>query len=136
MDPVTTGILGIVFLLFLFFLGVPIGFAMAIAGFVGFALVTNPTAALGVVAQELFNNFNSYSLSVLPMFILMGSLAFAAGIGKKAYDVAYMMMGQVRGGLIVATTIACAIFGAVCGSGAATCVAIGKTAVPEMRKHN
>ncbi len=70
------------------------------------------------------------------MFILMGSLAFAAGIGSKAFKVVYVIMGQLRGGLIIATAFASAIFGAVCGSGAATNVAIGKTAIPEMKKHN
>jgi C4-dicarboxylate transporter, DctM subunit len=136
MSPVEIGIIGTVFLLALFFLGIPIGFAMAIAGFLGFAYVVNPQAALHLVANDVFKTFDSYSLSVLPMFILMGSLAFASGIGNKAYDVGYALMGQFKGGLIIATTVACAIFGSVCGSGAATCAAIGKTAVPEIKKHN
>jgi len=135
-DPIITGIGGIVLLLALFFLGVPIGFAMAIAGVLGFAYVVTPSAALHLVASDIFSNLNSYVISVLPMFILMGSMAFAAGIGRKAYDVAYVLMGQLRGGLIIATAVASAIFGAVCGSGAATNVAIGKTAIPEMKKHN
>ncbi len=135
MDPLITGIGGIVLLLILFFLGVPIGFSMAIAGIIGFAYVVNPSAALHLVASDVFNNFNSYALSVLPMFILMGSMAFAAGIGRKAFDVAYILMGRLRGGLIVATAIACSIFGALTGSGAATNVAIGKTAIPEMKKY-
>ena len=136
MDPLIVGIIGIGLLLLLFFLGVPIGFSMAIAGVAGFAYIVNPTAALHLVSSDMFSNFNSYVMSVLPMFILMGSLAFAAGIGRKAYDVAYVTMGQLRGGLIIATAVASAIFGAVCGSGAATNVAIGKTAIPEMKKHN
>jgi C4-dicarboxylate transporter DctM subunit len=135
MDPLITGIGGIVLLLLLFFLGVPIGFAMAIAGVVGFAYVVNPSAALHLVANDIFTNFNSYALSVLPMFILMGCMAFAAGIGRKAFDVAYILMGRLRGGLIVATAVACCIFGALTGSGAATNVAIGKTAIPEMKKY-
>jgi len=136
MDPLVMGIGGIVLLLVLFFLGVPIGFAMAIAGVLGFAYAVSPSAALHLVASDIFTNFNSYILSVLPMFILMGSMAFAAGIGRKAYDVVYVLMGQLRGGLIIATAVASAIFGAVCGSGAATNVAIGKTAIPEMEKRN
>jgi C4-dicarboxylate transporter DctM subunit len=136
MDPLLVGISGVVLLLLLFFLGVPIGFAMAIAGVAGFAYVVSPSAALHLISTDLFTNFNSYALSVLPMFILMGSMAFASGIGKKAYDVAYVTMGQLRGGLVIATAVASAIFGAVCGSGAATNVAIGKTAIPEMKRHN
>jgi len=136
MDPIIIGIGGIVLLLILFFLGIPVGFAMAIAGFLGFAYVTSPQAALSMVGSTVFTTLDSYSLTVLPMFILMGSMAFAAGIGRRAYDVVYILMGQLRGGLIIATAVASAIFGAVCGSGAATNVAIGKIAIPEMKKHN
>ena len=118
MDPIIIGIGGIVLLLILFFLGIPVGFAMAIAGFLGFAYVTSPQAALSMVGSTVFTTLDSYSLSVLPMFILMGSMAFAAGIGRRAYDVVYVLMGQLRGGLIIATAVASAIFGAVCGSGA------------------
>ena len=134
MDPMVVGILGIVMLLILFFLGVPIGFAMAIAGVIGFAYVVSPSAALHLISTDIFANLNSYSFSALPMFILMGSMAFAAGIGRRAYDAVYILMGQLRGGLLVATSVASAIFGAVCGSGAATNVAIGKIALPEMKK--
>lgn len=135
MDPLITGIGGIILLLILFFIGVPIGFAMAIAGFLGFAYVVNPKAALHLLANDIFTHLNSYALSVLPMFILMGCMAFAAGIGSKAFNVAYILMGRLRGGLIVATAIACCIFGALTGSGAATNVAIGKSAIPEMKKY-
>jgi len=134
MDPLFTGIGGIVLLLLLFFLGVPLGFAMAIAGILGFAYVVSPSAAFHLVASDVFTHFNSYSLSVLPMFILMGCMAFAAGIGRKAFDVAYVLMGRLRGGLIVATAVGCFIFSALTGSSAAACVAIGKSAVPEMKK--
>lgn len=134
MDPLATGVSGIMLLLILFFLGVPIGFAMGITGFVGFAYVVNPKAAMHLVASDMFDVFNSYSLSVLPMFILMGCMAFAGGIGSKAFNVAYVLMGRVRGGLIVATALGCCVFGACTGSSAATCVAIGKSAVPEMKK--
>lgn len=136
MDPIFVGIGGIVLMLILFFIGVPIGIAMGIAGFAGFAYVVNPNAALHIVANDIFTYFNSYALSALPMFILMGAMAFSAGIGKKAFDVVYVVMGQLRGGLVVATAIASAIFGAVCGSGPATNVAIGKTAIPEMQRRN
>jgi C4-dicarboxylate transporter DctM subunit len=135
MDPAFIGIGGIVLLLLLFFLGVPLGFAMAIAGILGFASTISPSAALHLVASDLFTHFNSYALSVLPMFILMGCMAFSAGIGRKAFDVAYVLMGRLRGGLIVATAVGCSIFSALTGSSAAACVAIGKSAVPEMKKH-
>lgn len=136
MDALTIGIIGTVVLLCLFFLGVPIGFAMAITGLAGFAYMVNPTAAFHLIASDIFDQLNSYSLSVLPMFILMGSMAFASGIGSKAFDVASTLFGRLRGGLVVATACACCIFGALTGSGAATNVAIGKSAIPEFKKHN
>jgi len=136
MNPLITGICGTVLLLILFFLGVPIGFAMAIAGILGFAYVVSPSAALHLVASDIFSQFSSYALSVLPMFILMGCMAFASGIGRKAFDVAYVLMGRLKGGLILATAVASCIFGALTGSSAATCLAIGKTAIPEFKKHN
>ncbi|NLO28664.1 MAG: TRAP transporter large permease subunit [Actinobacteria bacterium] len=134
MDPILVGILGIVLLLVLFILGVPIGFAMGIAGVIGFAYVVSPSAAIHLLATDIFTNLNMYAYAALPMFILMGSMAFAAGLGRRAYDAVYVVMGQLRGGLLVATAVASAIFGAVCGSGAATNVAIGKTAIPEMKR--
>ena len=135
MDPLTVGIVGTVILLVLFFAGVPIGFAMAITGLAGFAYMVNPGAAFHLIASDIFDQLNSYSLSVLPMFILMGSMAFASGIGSKAFHVASVVFGRLRGGLVVATVCACCIFGALTGSGAATNVAIGKSAVPEFRRH-
>jgi len=115
-DPVFVGIIGVVLMLILFFIGVPIGFAMGIAGFVGFAYVVNLGASLHIVSNDFFTFLSSYAFSALPMFILMGSMAYAAGIGRKAFDVAYVILGRLPGGLIVATAIASAIFGAVCGS--------------------
>ena len=134
MDPIVIGFSGIVLLLILLFLGVPIGFAMAVAGIAGFAYVVSPSGALHLVASDVFIHFNSYTLSVLPMFILMGCMAYASGIGRKSFDVVYVLMGRLRGGLIVATALGSCIFGALTGSSAATCVAIGKSAVPEMKK--
>lgn len=134
MDPVLVGIVGIIVLLVLFFLGVPVAFAMAITGVMGFAYVVGPRAALSLIASDLFDQLGSYPLSVLPMFILMGSMAFVSGIGAKAFEVAAVLFGRKRGGLVVATAWACCIFGAVTGSGAATNMAIGKSAVPEYKK--
>jgi C4-dicarboxylate transporter DctM subunit len=134
MDPLVVGIVGIGFLLFLFFLGIPIGFAMGIAGVIGFAYVVNPSAAFHLIATDIYSNLTSYAYTALPMFILMGTMAFASGIGRRAYDAVYVLMGQLRGGLLVATSVASAVFGAVCGSGAATNVAIGKIALPEMQR--
>jgi C4-dicarboxylate transporter DctM subunit len=135
MSPVTTGIVGIGVLLIMFLLRMPIAFAMALVGFAGFAYLATPGAALGILARDIFEQFSSYPLSVIPMFILMGSFAFAAGISRRLYDTAYTWVGQLRGGLTMATVLACAGFGAICGSSTATAATMGKIALPEMKRY-
>lgn len=129
------GVTGIGFMLILFFLGVPVAFAMAIAGVSGFAVLVGVGPAWNLLTQDLYEGLSSYPLSVIPMFVLMGGYAFAAGIGGKMYATAYAWVGRFRGGLTMATICACAAFGAVCGSTAATSATIGKIALPEMRKY-
>jgi tripartite ATP-independent transporter DctM subunit len=134
-SSVTIGLLGIVFLLLAFSVGIPIAFAMAIVGFVGFATIVTLEAALNLLVQDIFLQLTSYTLSVLPMFILMGYYAFFSGIGTRLFGTAYTVLGQLRGGLAMASIAASAGFGAVCGSSTATCATIGKVALPEMRNH-
>jgi tripartite ATP-independent transporter DctM subunit len=113
----------------------PIAISMALVGFFGVSYLTNPQAAYRVLASELYSTFSSYPLSVTPMFIMMGFFAYHAGIGNKLYQFAYKTLGGIRGGLAMATELACAIFGAVCGSSPATAATIGSIAIPEMRKY-
>jgi len=136
MSPAVAGIIGIGFLIVLFLLRIPIAFAMALVGVVGFAYLTNPEAALGLLGREIFDSFTSYPLSVIPMFILMGTFAFAAGISQRLYETTYTWVGQLRGGLTIATVFACAGFGAICGSSTATAATMGKIALPEMKKYD
>ena len=135
MSPETAGIIGIGLLLFLFLLRMPIAFAMAFVGFAGFAYLAGSGPALNILAQDLFETFSSYPLSVIPMFILMGSFAFASGISKRLYNTTYTWVGSLRGGLTIATVLACAGFAAICGSTAATAATMGKIALPEMKKY-
>jgi tripartite ATP-independent transporter DctM subunit len=135
MSPEITGIVGIALLLFLFLLGVPVAFAMALVGVAGFAYLGGPGPALAVLAQDIFDSFSSYPLSVIPMFILMGSFAYASGISQRLYKTTHVWMGHLRGGLTIATVMACAGFAAICGSTAATAATMGKIALPEMRKY-
>ncbi len=135
MSPVVAGIIGIVLLLVLFLLRMPVAFAMAFVGFLGFAYLTDPGPALSLLAQDIWEQFSSYPLSVIPMFILMGTFAFASGISKRLYKTAYTWAGELRGGLTIATVLACAGFAAICGSTAATAATMGKIALPEMRKY-
>jgi tripartite ATP-independent transporter DctM subunit len=113
----------------------PVAFAMAFVGFVGFAYLSDPGPALTLLAQDIYEQFSSYPLSVIPMFILMGSFAFASGISKRLYDTTYTWVGALRGGLTIATVLACAGFAAICGSTAATAATMGKIALPEMKKY-
>jgi C4-dicarboxylate transporter DctM subunit len=136
MNPIVAGSIGIAVLLVLFCTGMPISFAMAITGLIGFSLLVSPEAAASLLAQEIFQQFASYALGVIPLFVIMGYLALAAGIGEKAYQVTHVIIGQVRGGLCMASIAASAIFGAVCGSAAATCATIGGVALPEMKRYN
>lgn len=135
MTPAETGFWGIVFLLVLVFLRVPIAFAMAIVGVLGFGYINSWQAGLSVLARDFFGQFSSYSLSAITMFVLMGSFAFAAGIGERLYKAAYGLVGDKKGGLCMATIVGCAGFAAICGSTAATAATMGKIALPEMRKY-
>ena len=136
MSEITAGVIGIVVLMFLFLLRVPVAFSMAIVGFTGFAYLTSPEAGMSVLSRDIFEQFSSYSLSCIPLFILMGCFAFASGISKRLYNTTYAWLGHVRGGLIMATVMACAAFGAICGSSAATAATMGKIAIPEMKRYN
>ena len=136
MSSVAIGLLGILLLFALIAFRVPIAYAMALVGFAGFAYLTNLEAAFALVSKDLFSTFSSYSLSVIPMFVWMGFLAFYTGIGTRLYNLAYKVMGHLPGGLAIATQATCALFGAVCGSNTATAATIGAIALPEMRKYN
>lgn len=135
MSPSTIGIIGIFAFFILLAMRMPISYAMAIVGFGGFAYLTSIPAAMDMVAKELFSNFSSYSLSVIPMFVWMGFLAYYSGIGSRLYIFAYRCIGHWPGGLAIATQTACAIFGAICGSNTATAATMGAIALPEMNKY-
>lgn len=131
------GITGItVLLLVIFFLRIPVGFAMGMVGFAGFAWVVSPQAAMGMLGDEVWEVFSSYGLTVIPMFILMGQLGFYSGVNKRLYKSAYLWMGRVRGGMAMATILSCAGFAAICGSNTATAATMGTVALPEMKKYN
>jgi tripartite ATP-independent transporter DctM subunit len=137
MEPSIIGIIGIlVLLVVLFVFGMPVGFAMAVVGFCGFAYVVSFHAALNMIATDLWTTFSKYGLTVIPLFILMGYLAFNAGIAERLYDAAYKWMGHWRGGLAIATIGADELFAAICGSNTATAATMGAVALPQMDKYN
>ncbi len=135
MSLALVGILGIVILLLaLFFLGTPVGFAMGVVGFIGFACVISPAAALNMVGSVVWSTFSKYGLTVIPLFIFMGQIAFYSGVNEKLYLAAYRWVGQIRGGIAMATVMACSAFAAICGSNAATAATMATVALPEMKR--
>jgi C4-dicarboxylate transporter DctM subunit len=130
------GIAGIVaLLLILFFLGIPVGFAMGIVGFLGFCYLVSFKAGLNMVSSVLWETFSKYGLTVIPLFIFMGQIAFYSGVNEKLYNAAYKWVGQIRGGLAMATIMACSAFAAICGSNAATAATMTTVALPQMNKY-
>jgi len=130
------GVIGIlVLIIVLFFLGMPVGFAMGIVGFFGFWYVISFKAALNMVGGDIWSTFSSYGLTVIPLFIFLGYLAFNAGIAERLYNTAYKWVGHMRGGLAIATIGADELFAAICGSNTATAATMGKVALPQMQKY-
>lgn len=136
MSPIEVGLICTIGFFVLLMLRMPIAFAMALTGFLGFAYLTSPAAAFSMVANEIYSTFSSYSLGVIAMFVWMGFLAFYSGIGTKLYVFAYKLIGHLPGGLAIATQAACGVFGAICGSNTATAATIGAIALPEMKKYH
>ena len=135
LEPLTVGFIGIGVLFILLFSRMPIGFVMALVGFAGFAYLTGFGAALGILRIVTYRTFSDYGLSVIPLFILMGSFCFYAGLSKDLYDTVHKWIGQLRGGLAMATVGACAGFAAISGSSLATAATMGTVALPEMKRY-
>ncbi|HJX13781.1 MAG TPA: TRAP transporter large permease [Dehalococcoidales bacterium] len=136
MSPSTIALIGVIVLVLLFLLRMPVAFVMAAVGFAGFAYVSSVPAAFSILAKDFWAMFSSYSLTVIPMFVFMGTVAFYSGMSSRLYDAAYKFFGQLRGGLALATIVACAGFGAMCGSTNAEAAAMGKVTLPEMKRYN
>lgn len=136
MTPTMIGIAGLLALVVLLFSSMPVGFVMALIGFVGFAQIVSPDAALNLLAKDVFGTFSSYSLSVIPLFVLMGQIAFHSGISTRLFNAAYKFMGHLPGGLAIATVGACAFFASICGSTNATAATMASATLPEMKRYN
>jgi C4-dicarboxylate transporter DctM subunit len=136
MTPVVTGYIGIAALLIILISEMPIGYSMALIGFLGFLYINGFEPALGLLRQVPYEFFSSYNLSVVPLFLLMGSFALTAGLNEKLYRIVYKWLGHFRGGLAMATIGGCAFFSAISGSSVATAATMATVALPEMRKYN
>lgn len=129
------GFFGVFILILLIFARMHIGLAMGVVGFLGFASIVGMDPALGLLRTVPYTTFASQGLSVIPLFILMGSFAFAAGMSEDLYRTVHKMLGHLKGGLAMATVAACACFAAISGSSLATAATLGKVAMPEMKRY-
>ncbi len=135
MNPTWIGIIGIALMIAIFFSRMPVAYVMAIVGFLGFSHLTSFNAGLKLLSRDIYDVYSSYGLTIIPLFILMGQIAFNAGISRRLYDVAYKFLGRIRGGLAMATVCACTAFGAVCGSSPATAATMATVGLPEMKRY-
>ena len=128
------GALGVLILIILFLSRVPVAFSMGIMGFLGFSYLASLNAGVDMVAIDIFQVFSSYNLTVVPMFVLMGCIAFRIGMSKRIFDASYVVLGNMRGGLTIASILGSAAFEAICGSTSATAAAMGTVALPQMKR--
>ncbi|WP_299048601.1 TRAP transporter large permease [uncultured Tateyamaria sp.] len=124
-------------LLGLIFLRAPIGLAMFMMGLVGwiFAMNGNPTPILAKLKSETYTTFSNYSLTIIPMFLLMGQFATLSGMSTSLFKAAESFLGHRRGGVAMASVGACAGFGAICGSSLATAATMSRVALPELKRY-
>jgi len=129
------GLAGLGGLLLLIALRIPIAYAMIVTGGIGVTILNGPLIFMSQLKDLAYIQFSIYDLSVVPMFVLMGNLATKAGLSKELFRAANAWVGWVRGGVAMSAIIACAGFGAVCGSSLATASTMGKVALPELRRY-
>ena len=136
MSPTEVGLAGFVLIMIVILLGIHVAFALILIGFAGLAMIIGTEPALSSVALIAFNKVNSYDFAVVPLFLLMSAFVSRSGIGKEAYETACAWVGQLKGGLSMATTVACGLFAACCGSSLASAIAMGTMAYPEMKRYH
>jgi tripartite ATP-independent transporter DctM subunit len=135
MNPTIVGIIGICVMVLIFFSRMRVAYVMTMVGFLGFSIMISLKGGLNLLSRNIYEVFSSYGLTTIPLFILMGQLAFNSGISSRLYDTAYKFLGSTRGGLAMATVSACTGFGAVCGSSPATAATMATVGLPEMRRY-
>jgi tripartite ATP-independent transporter DctM subunit len=130
------GLVGLAAMMLLAFVRIPIALSMGIVGIVGYAYMRdwNWAPAFATAQTKIFETGRNYTLSVVPLFILMGNFVTRAGMSQELFRAAYAFIGHLRGGLAMATIVACAGFGAICGSSIATAATMAKVAYPSMKK--
>ncbi|TDQ64372.1 tripartite ATP-independent transporter DctM subunit [Maritalea mobilis] len=136
MSPELYGVLGFVALFVFLAMGAPVAVALLVVGFVGTIFLSGFQAAAFTLSGQVFATVTVYELTIIPLFILMGNLASAAGLSRDLFEAAHKMIGRLRGGLAAATILGCAGFAALSGSSIASAITMGKVAYPEMRRFN
>ncbi len=134
MSMTTIGILGILLLVVGLFSRMPVAFVMAGLGLAGFSFVVTFDAGLNLLARDIWDTFSSYGLTVIPLFVFMGQVAYQSGISRRLYHAAYVMLGNRPGGLALATIGACAGFSTISGSTNATAATMATVTIPEMQR--
>ncbi len=131
----TAAIIGFIAVLALALMRMPIALAMGIVGVIGYAQETSLRAAISMAGRLIIDTAQNYGLSVIPLFILMGLFVNKGGLSRELYQASYALLGRFRGGLAMATILACGGFSAICGSSLATAATMSKVAMPQMRKY-
>jgi tripartite ATP-independent transporter DctM subunit len=134
MDPVLSGVMGTILVFILLSVGMPIAFAMMLAGFLGISFLTSVDAALPVLARTVYETTSHYPYTVIPLFVVMGGFAGSSGMTRQLYAAFDKWLRVLPGGLGIATIGACAGFAGVSGSSVATAAAMGTVAIPEMNR--
>jgi len=135
LSPIALTILIFAVMLVLMAVRTPIAIAMFVAGAIGYVLQSGWLPMVNFLNAQAYARFASYDLSVIPLFILMGNFATQGGISRSLFEFAAAVMARFKGGLAMAAVLACAAFGAICGSSVATAATITSVALPEMRRH-
>lgn len=134
MSEITIGIIGICVLVAMFMTGIELGVGMAIIGFLGIGYLGTWGGASNQVVKDFFDTFSSYGFTVIPLFVLMGQIAYHSDIARKLFNSAEKFVGHVPGGLAMTTVVGATLFKAMCGSTLATCATFASVAVPEMNR--
>jgi C4-dicarboxylate transporter DctM subunit len=136
MTPLTVGVIGIFLLFFFMAFRMPVGLAMGLAGFIWFCYLRGWSQGLHMLGTLPYGTASLYTMSVIPLFVLMGNFCFYGDVTKDIYSATHKWLGHLPGGLAMATTVGCAAFAAVSGSSVACAVTMGSIALPEMRRYN
>ncbi len=135
MNEVIVGCLGLCLLLMLFLTGIELAFAMTFVGFIGFACLRSVPAAVDLLAKDFYDTFASYAFVVIPLFVLMGQVAYNSRMAEQIYGMIRKFVGHMSGGMALATVVGATIFKAISGSTLATAATFSSVAIPEMDKY-